>query len=272
MSADILYIIPFLLIGGALTGVLAGLFGIGGGTLLVPLIYEVAQHSDIPPEWQMQVAIGTSLAIIAPTSLVSYFGHKKKGAGDGALLRAWRLPVLLGVVTGAVFASFVPSLFLKTLFACVCGFTALRLLLDPQGRWRLGSEMPHGLALKGQGLGIGVLSALLGLGGGIFSTLLMTLYNRPIHQAVSTSAGIGVIVATPGAIGYMISGTPHAHNFPLWCIGFVSFMAVIAVAPLSALFAPLGVKLAHRFSKRKLELAFAVYLLLIAGRFVISLA
>lgn len=270
-SADILYIIPFLLIGGALTGVLAGLFGIGGGTLLVPVLYEIARHSNIPPEWQMQVAVGTSLAVIAPTSLVSYFSHRKKGVGDSALLREWRLPVLGGVVTGAIFAAYVPSLFLKTLFAIVCGVTALRLMFDPQGKWRLGTEMPQGLALKGLGLGIGFLSALLGLGGGIFSTLLMTLYNRPIHQAVATSAGIGVIVSAPGAVGYMISGYTHAHNFPLWCIGFVSLLAVVLIAPLSSLFAPLGVKLAHRFSKRKLEFAFAVYLSLIAVRFVAAL-
>jgi uncharacterized membrane protein YfcA len=268
---DLLYLVPFLLIGGALTGILAGLFGIGGGTLLVPLLYEVARHSAIPPEFQMQVAIGTSLAIIAPTALVSYLNHKKKGVGDDALLRAWRWPVLLGVVAGAMLASFMPSLFLKALFACICGFTALRLMFDPQGKWRLGTEMPRGLALKGHGLGIGFLSALLGLGGGIFSTLLMTLYNRPIHQAVATSAGIGVIVAAPGAVGYVISGWPHAQNFPLWCLGFVSLLAVLAIAPLSASFAPLGVKLAHRFSKRKLEMAFACYLLLIAGRFTVAL-
>jgi uncharacterized membrane protein YfcA len=271
LEYDLYFLIPLLLAGGALTGVLAGLFGIGGGTLLVPLLYEAARYSNIPPSFQMQVAIGTSLAIIAPTSLASYFSHKKKGVGDDALLRTWRWPVLCGVVTGAVFASVIPSLFLKALFACVCGFTALRMFFDPQGKWRLGSEMPQGLALKGQGLGIGFLSALLGLGGGIFSTLLMTLYNRPIHQAVATSAGIGMIVSIPGAVGYMISGWPHAHDFPLWCIGFVSLLAVVVIAPLSALFAPLGVRFAHRFSKRKLEIAFAVYLILIAARFAAAL-
>jgi uncharacterized membrane protein YfcA len=268
MDASLFIIIPLLMLGGALTGVLAGLFGIGGGTLLVPLLYEVARHSGIPPEFQMHVAIGTSLAIIAPTSLTSYAGHRKKQAGDEVLLRAWRLPILLGVIAGAIMAPYVPSLFLKVLFASVCFAAALRLIFDAEGIWRLGHEMAKDWALKGQGFGIGLLSALLGLGGGIFSTLLMTLYNRPIHQAVATSAGIGTIVAVPATIGYMIAGYPHAHGFPLWCIGFVSLLAVIAIAPLSTLCAPLGVRLAHHFSKRKLEMAFAVYLALIAARFV----
>ncbi len=268
---ELCFLISLLLLSGALTGVLAGLFGIGGGTLLVPILYEVSRHTGIPPEFQMQVALGTSLAIIAPTSLVSYFNHRKKGVGDEALLRAWRIPILLGVIVGAIIASFVSSLVLKIIFALVCALTALRLIFDAQGKWRLGSQMPGGIARSGQGFGIGLLAALMGLGGGIFANLLMTLYNRPIHQVVATSSGIGVIVAAPGALGYMIAGTPHAQNFPLWCIGFVSLLAVVLIAPLSSLFAPLGVKLAHHFGKRKLEMAFAVYLLLIAGRFFFSL-
>jgi len=270
-AAELTFIIPFLIVGGALTGIFAGLFGFGGGTLLVPLLYEVTRHAGIPVEAQMQVAVGTSLAIIAPTALVSYFGHKKKKVGDEALLRAWRVPVLCGVIAGALLAAYVPSLLLKILFALVCGLTGLRLLFDPKGRWKLGSDMPEGVALRGQGFGIGILSALLGLGGGIFSTMLMTLYNRPIHQAVATSAGIGVIVAAPAAIGYMISGHQHTQDFPLWCVGYVSVMGLFFVAPLSSFTVRYGVRLAHHFNKRNLELALVVYLLLIAGRFVISL-
>lgn len=263
--------ILILLAGGALVGLLAGLFGIGGGTFIVPMLYEILRHSDVPPEWRMHVAIGTSLAVIIPVSLVSYLKHKQKGVPDTVLLRHWRVSIPLGVIVGAIFAVYVPSFVLKCIFASVCALTAFRFLLKHEKRWALGNKFPRGILRDVYGFGIGVLSSLMGMGGGIFSAMLMTLYNRSIHQAVATSAGVGVLVSIPGALGYMAAGWNIAKGFPFWPVGFVALMPLLLIAPVSSLFAPLGVRLAHHFSRRTLEIAFAVYLLLIAGRFVATL-
>ncbi len=257
-----------LLIAGALTGILAGVFGVGGGAIIVPVLYELFRIMDVPEATRTPLAVGTSLAIIIPTSIRSWRAHQARGATDSDVLKSWAIPVVIGVLVGSALARYAPPAVFKLVFVMVAGLSAARLLGGFQ--WRIGSEMPKGPILNLYGLVIGVLSALMGIGGGQLSTMVMTLYGRPIHQAVATSAGMGILISIPGAIGYMLAGLGKS-GLPPFSIGFVSLFGLLIFAPVSILTAPLGVRLAHALSKRKLEVAFGCFLLLVSLRFLMSL-
>jgi hypothetical protein len=258
-----------LIAAGAVTGVLAGVFGVGGGAVIVPVLHDLFLFLGIPDAVSTPLAVGTSLAIIIPTSIRSYVAHKARGAVDMTILRAWAIPTVVGVVVGAYLASFAPPVVFKLVFVFVAGMSAARLLGN--FAWRLGDDLPKGPLMKVYGLIIGVLSALMGIGGGQLSSMFMTFYNRPIHQAVSTSAGMGVIISVPGAIGLMIAGWDKP-GLPPGSIGYVSLVGLVLFAPVSVWTAPLGVKLAHAMPKRALERAFGIFLLLVSARFVSSIA
>ena len=263
---------------GALAGFLAGIFGIGGGAVLVPVLYECFRLAGVPLDARMPLCIGTSLAIIIPTSIRSWQAHRARGSVDMAILRQWALPVLIGVIAGSVIARYAPEKLFKYVFVGVAWSAAARLLLGKEN-WRLGDEMPKGLFMKAYGFFIGLLSTLMGIGGGLFSNLLMTFYGRPIHQAIGTSAGLAVLISIPGALGYIYAGWPAAARFPEvaalqlpFAIGYISIIGALLVMPTSLLIAPLGVRVAHFLTKRKLEIAFGTYLLIVSSRFVVSLA
>ena len=254
---------------GAVTGVLAGVFGVGGGALIVPVLYELFRFMGVPEDVRMPLAVGTSLAIIVPTSIRSYVAHKARGGVDMTIIRAWAIPTVIGVIVGSALARFAPPVVFKLVFVFVAGLSASRLLGNFS--WRLGDDLPKGPLMTFYGLVIGVLSALMGIGGGQLSSMFMTLYNRPIHQAVSTSAGMGVIISIPGAIGYLLAGMDKT-GLPPGSIGYVSLVGLVLFAPVSVWTAPLGVKLAHALPKRTLERAFGIFLLLVSARFVSSIA
>ena len=254
---------------GAVTGVLAGVFGVGGGALIVPVLYELFRFMGVAEEVRMPLAVGTSLAIIIPTSIRSYVAHKARGGVDMTIIRAWAIPTVIGVIVGSALARFAPPVVFKLVFVFVAGLSASRLLGNFS--WRLGDDLPRGPLMTLYGLVIGVLSALMGIGGGQLSSMFMTFYNRPIHQAVSTSAGMGVIISIPGAIGYLLAGLDKT-GLPPGSIGYVSLVGLVLFAPVSVWTAPLGVKLAHAMPKRALERAFGIFLLLVSARFVSSIA
>ena len=243
-------------------------FGVGGGALIVPVLYELFRILGVPEEVRMPLCVGTSLAIIIPTSISSFRAHQKRGAVDMSVIRTWAVPVVVGVLLGSACARFAPAAVFKLVFVVVASFNAARLLFNLT--WRLGDELPGGFLMKLYGLIIGVLSSLMGIGGGQISSMFMMFYNRPIHQAVSTSAGIGMIIAIPGAIGYMVAGWGKA-GLPPFSVGFVSIVGLLLFSPLSIVTAPIGVRLAHALSKRQLEIAFGCFLVLVSGRFVASL-
>jgi uncharacterized membrane protein YfcA len=253
---------------GAVTGILAGVFGVGGGALIVPVLYELFRILGVPEEVRMPLCVGTSLAIIIPTSISSFRAHQKRGAVDMTIIRAWAVPVVVGVILGSAFARYAPAAVFKLVFVVVAGANAARLLFNL--KWRLGDDLPSGILMKVYGFIIGILSALMGIGGGQISSMFMMFYNRPIHQAVSTSAGIGMIIAIPGALGYMFAGWGKV-GLPPFSIGFVSILGLLLFSPLSIVTAPLGVKLAHALSKRRLEIAFGCFLVIVSARFVMSL-
>jgi uncharacterized protein len=275
--SELLELAGLLVAVGALAGFLAGVFGIGGGAVLVPVFYECFRLAGVPLEVRMPLCIGTSLAIIIPTSISSFRGHHARGAVDMAVLRVWIVPVISGVILGSVIARYAPERLFKYVFVAVAWSASARLLFG-RDSWRLGDTMPGGFLMKVYGGLVGLLSTLMGVGGGLFSNLLMTFYGRPIHQAVATSSALAVLISIPGALGYIYAGGPAAARYPdvtalqlPFAIGYVSLIGAILVMPTSLLTAPLGVKAAHAMSKRTLEMAFGCYLFIVGSRFVISL-
>ena len=245
------------------------MFGVGGGAVIVPVLHDLFLFLGVPDAVSTPLSVGTSLAIIIPTSIRSYTAHKARGSVDMTILRAWAVPTVVGVVVGAYLASFASPVVFKLVFVFVAGLSAARLLGNFS--WRLGDDLPSGPLMKVYGLIIGVLSALMGIGGGQLSSMFMTFYNRPIHQAVSTSAGMGVLISIPGAVGLMIAGWSR-EGLPPGSIGYVSLIGLALFAPVSVWTAPIGVKLAHSMPKRMLERAFGIFLLLVSTRFIVSIA
>jgi len=274
---DVAWLAIALLVAGAITGFLAGLFGVGGGAVLVPALYELFRFAGVPDDVRMPLCVGTSLAIIIPTSIRSYYAHRATRAVDTTVLRNWAVPVVIGVVVGSFIARYAPAELFKIVFVAIAGISAVRLLFG-RDSWRFADDMPKGFFLRAYGGVIGVLSTLMGIGGGQLSNLFMTFYGRPIHQAIATSSGLGVLISIPGAIGYIYAGWPAAAANPdvlalqlPFALGYVSLIATIIVAPTSVLTAPLGVRLAHALPKRALEISFGIFLLLVCARFFVSL-
>jgi uncharacterized protein len=269
LSAEFLAVAAILVVAGALTGVLAGAFGVGGGALIVPVLYEVFGVLDVPDDTRMPLAVGTSLAIIIPTSVRSWRGHRARGAVDDALLKVWALPIVLGVMVGAAIARVAPAEVFQAVFIGVAGVNAIKLVSGTK-RWNLATDLPTGLVLRIYGWIIGLLSSLMGIGGGQITNIMMTLHGRPIHQAVATSAGVGVLISIPGAIGYVLAGWGQP-GLPADAIGFVSLTGLALFVPTTILTAGLGVRIAHGLSARTLELAFGVFLLIVCLRFLYAL-
>lgn len=266
--AEVGGLVVALVAAGALTGFLAGIFGVGGGSIIVPILYEVFRLMDVPDSVNAPLCVGTSLAIIIPTSIQSVRAHLKKGAVDMAILRSWAIPVLIGVVAGSVVASHAPASVFRLVFVGVATITAARMLFG--GSWRLGENVPEGWQRSASGFIIGICSVLMGIGGGQISNLYLALYGVAIHRAVATSAGVGVLIALPGTLGYIISGW-GVPGLPPFSLGYISLLGLVAFVPLSVLAAPYGASVAHRMPKRRLEIAFGIFLLAVSARFVIAL-
>jgi len=255
---------------GILVGILAGLFGIGGGAIIVPVLYEVFRVIGVPEDVRMQLCIGTSLAIIVPTAMRSYRQHKAQGAVLGEVLRRWALPCVAGVAVGSALAALAPPETFKAAFVLVAIAIATKLLFGSDA-WALADDLPGKAAMNGFGFVIGLGSSLMGIAGGSLAVMVLTLYGKPIRSAVATGAGLGVPITLAGTIGYIFAGLPHQSMLPPLSIGFVSIPGVVLIAPLSSWVAPFGARLAHRLQQRTLEIAFSLYLLLAAARFLASM-
>src|SRR5919106_4434099 len=249
---EVALLVAALLGAGFATGLLAGLLGIGGGSILVPVLYETFGSIGVDDVVRMHLAVGTSLAVIAPTSLRSYAGHRARGAVDMDLVRSMALPVVAGVVLGAVLARYSDAAVLQGIWVVAASLISLKLFLGGQD-WRLGDAIPGQPFRAIYGGCVGLLSAMMSIGGGVFITALMTFYGHPMQRAVGTSSAFGPIIAIPGVLGY------------------VSLLGALLIIPTSVLAAPLGVRIAHGISRRKLELAFATFLAVVGVRFLISL-
>ena len=267
--AEILPLVAALLFGGALTGFLAGLLGIGGGSILVPILYELFRYLGVETGVLMHLSVGTALAVILPTSIQSARKHDARGALDRPLVKSMVVPLIIGVAIGTLITSVVEGNVLKLAYIVVCTFIATKLIAG-EGAWQLGNELPKDLLGKAIGVIIGILSTLIGVGGGAMMTSYMTIYGRNIRNAVATSAGMGPIIALPATLGYVWAGW-NQINLPPGSLGYVSLLGALIVAPLSVMTAPVGVAVAHGISRRSLELVFAIFLLIVAIRFYIEL-
>lgn len=267
-DGDLLWLVLALLAGGLATGFLAGLLGIGGGGVLVPVLYETFTFLDVPDSIRMHMVLGTSFAVIVPTALSSFRGHLRKGAVDTAVLRRLAPFVVAGVLAGIVLVSSVSSVALKWVWIVCGGFLALKMALGRED-WRLADDVPDNGLVKLAAFLIGLVSTLMSIGGGMFLVSLFTLCGWPILKAVATSSGFGPLIAIPGLLGYVWAGWGNA-GLPPVSLGFVSVLGAAIIMPASVLAAPLGVRVAHGISRRTLELAFAAFLAAVALRLFLS--
>jgi uncharacterized protein len=268
--SELLWLALAIVVGGVITGLLAGLFGIGGGAVIVPVLYEVFRILDVPDAVRMQLCVGTSLAIIVPTTIQSYLTHRAKGLVVPGVLRLWALPAVIGVACGAAIAFFAPAAVFKIAFVVIATFIATKFMFAGD-RWNLGTDLPGPVPMRLYGFIIGLSSSLMGVSGGSLSNIALTLYGKSIHQAVATSAGLGVPITIVGTLGYILAGWHDRALLPPLSLGFVSLIGVVIMAPVSSFAAPYGARLAHRLSRRTLEIAFSTFLLLISARFLVSI-
>jgi uncharacterized membrane protein YfcA len=270
MTGEFAWLAATVMIAGVMSGILAGLFGIGGGAIIVPVLFEVFRLLGVPEVVRMQLCIGTSLAIILPTAVRSYRAHKARGLVLADVMGRWVLPSMAGVAVGAVLAAVAPPDLFKAAFGLIACVIAAKFLVGGEG-WVLSNELPGTTVMTVYGFAIGLGSSLMGISGGSLVTMTLTLYGTPIHNAVATAAGLGVPIALVGTIGYVIAGLQYQTLLPPLSLGFVSAIGVILMAPLSSWTAPFGARLAHRLPKRWLEIGFGLFLLAIALRFLASL-
>lgn len=254
---------------GVAASLLAGLFGIGGGAILVLVFYQVFDLLGVSETVRMHLSVGSSLAIIIPTSLRSFQAHHARGAVDMALLRSYLIPVPLGVVLASLTAASISSEELRIIFAVLTAAVGLRLLFNRE-HWRIGDDVPANPWRAAIGMLIGYFSTLIGIGGGVLNNTFMTLYGRPLHQSVATSSGVGVLIALPGTFGYIWAGWGHP-DLPIASMGFINWIAVALIIPIALVITPYGVRLAHWLRKRHLEIGFGLFCLFVSARFFISL-
>jgi uncharacterized membrane protein YfcA len=218
----------------------------------------------------MQLCVGTSLAIILPTTLRSYRAHRARGLVIPYVLRTWAVPAILGVAVGSLAAFFAPAALFTAAFALIAGIIAAKLLVGRES-WVIGGELPGRTLMTLYGFAVGIASSLMGISGGSLVTIILTLYGKPIHNAVATSSGIGVPITIAGTVGYCLAGLPQQALLPPLSVGFVSVIGVVMIAPVSSYVAPFGARLAHALPPRGLEIGFGVFLLVAAARFLASL-
>lgn len=256
-------------VSGVVSGLMAGVFGIGGGAVLVPVFYQVFGLLGVEEAVRMHLSVGSSLAIIIPTSIRSFTSHRARGAVDMELLRGFYVSVPVGVALASLTAAAISSEGLRTIFAVITLLVAFRLLFNRES-WRIGGEIPGNPVRGVIGVLIGYLSTLMGIGGGVMNNTFMTLYGRPMHQAVATSSGVGVMIAIPGTVGYIWAGW-GLPGLPVASTGYVNWIAVAIIIPIALVVTPWGVRLAHALSKRQLEVAFGLFCVFVSARFFWSL-
>lgn len=247
---------------GVFAGVIAGLFGVGGGTVIVPVLFYAFEVLGVGGESNLHVAVGSSLLTIVATSWRSLAAHRRHGAVDEAVLKTWVPWVGFGALVGAFVAGITSMEGLAIVYGICLALIAAQMGLLPE-RITLRSDLPQGWGRRGAGTGIGLLSAMMGIGGGSFGGMLMTLCGRPIHQAVATASGFGMAIGAAATVGFVIFGWDAPGRPPL-SLGYVNLPAALIMGVLTALTAPFGARLAHRLDRRVLRKAFAFYLLLTA--------
>ena len=260
-------LVPLLLATGAFAGVLAGLLGVGGGIVIVPILFHLFSGFGIDTSLAMPLAVGTSLSTIVLTSIASARKHYAKGGVDTALVRTWILPILVGVVIGSLAPSVIDGAKVKTVFGVMLVAVSLHMLASSRWKLELFEHLPARSIQVVLGIVVGGMSALLGIGGGTMMVPLLTLFAFPIHRAVSTASVFGLIISVPATVVYVANGWGRPDLPPL-TTGYVNWAVFAILVPMSMWFAPLGVKLAYRLNVPQLKRAFAVFLCLVGFKMV----
>lgn len=251
-------------------GLAAGLLGVGGGIVIVPVLFHVFSELGVDPAVRMHLAVGTSLSTIVVTAWRSVSSHRAHAAVDEALLRSWVAPVLIGVLAGSFATRFASGAWLTAVFACVALAVALHMAFGKES-WRLAKQLPGGLVRGAIGGGIGFFSLLMGLGGGTLGVPTLTLFGVPMHRAVGTGAGLGLVISIPGALFFAVSGWGEPALPPL-SIGYVNALGFALIVPATILAAPWGAKLAHAVPQTPLRRIFAAFLCLTSLRMFAALS
>jgi uncharacterized protein len=253
-----------LVIAGVVSGLTAGMLGVGGGIVVVPVLYHVLSLIGVDESVRMHLAIGTSLATIIPTAFSSVQAHNRKGAVDWALLRRWLIPMLIGVAAGSALAGIARGQTLALIFALVAIPVALQLAFGSEER-HIADHLPDSLVGLTLPALIGGLSTMMGIGGGTIGVPVMTLFGVPIHRAISTASAFGVIISIPGTIGSVVSGW-SVHGLPAYSLGYVNLLGFLLIAPVSFIAAPFGAQIAHEMDRKKLRAIFALFIAVTAAR------
>lgn len=256
--------LAMLVCAGMVGGFIAGLFGVGGGTITVPVLFYWFTHMGISPEIAMHVSVGTSLATIIATSLSSSRAHEKRGSVDHEILNVWGPAIAIGAVMGALIAGMMSGTSMRLAFGGFLIFVALYMLIGKDGAV-LRQSLPSVWWQRFISWFIGTFSSIVGVGGGALSVPTLAACNVPMQRAVGTSSAFGVIIALPGAAGFIISGWGH-EGLPPYSLGFVNLMALVVLLPTTALLAPVGAKVAHYLSRQVLRRIFGAFLLFIASK------
>ncbi len=253
---------------GAVAGVLAGLLGVGGGLVIVPMMVLALTWQGVSGEHIMHLALGTSLASIIFTSISSFSAHHRRGAVQWQVVRRIVVGILVGTYLGATVAARLSTNALKAIFVVFLYYMAIQFLLDrkPQP----GRTLPGLAGMFLAGLIIGIVSAFVGIGGGTLSVPFMIYCNLPVHTAIGTSAAIGLPIAVAGAVGYVVNGL-GAASLPPWSLGFVYLPALAGIVACSVLTAPLGARLAHSLPVSHLKRVFAILLLIMGTKLLTDL-
>jgi uncharacterized membrane protein YfcA len=259
--ADLAQMLAALLVIGAGAGVIAGMLGVGGGIVLVPAFFYVFSHLGYGGDQMMQVCVATSLATIVFTSARSVQAHHAKGAVDWAMLRSFGPFIVMGAGLGVLVAANLSSLALQAVFAVLAGIAGLYLAFG-RPEWRLGDVLPAQPLRGFLGGALGLISAVMGIGGGTFGVPMMTLYGYAIHRAVATAAGLGALIAVPAVLGFLALPVQDAPPFSIGAVNLPAFGAVIFSTMITT---PWGAQLAHKMNPAPLKRAFAVFLVLVAA-------
>jgi len=254
---------------GLVSGTLAGLLGVGGGIVIVPVLFNVLPLFGIPEAVQMKLAVGTSLATIIPTSIQSARKHFAKGTMDVALLRSLAPSIATGVLLGTALAVWLKGDALTLVFALVATAVAVN-MATTSAEWRLRASFPAGAPRHGIGGFIGTVSAMMGIGGGTVGVPILSAFGAPMRAAVATASAFGIIIAIPATAGFVWAGWGNPLLPPL-SLGYVNLIGFALIVPTSMLAAPWGVKLAHAISPLLLKRLFAAFLAVTSARMIWSL-
>jgi uncharacterized membrane protein YfcA len=260
---ELLPLIAILAVSGVVAGFVAGMLGVGGGIVTVPVLEYSLRFADVPEGYRMHIAVATSLAAIIPTSISSARSHHARGAVDWTLARRWAVPMLLAAFAGSLLASHAPLPVLAGIFGAVALLIALKMLL-PVDDLRVSDQVPRGAGGAALATLIGGVSAVMGIGGGTLAVPTLNLCGYPIHRAVGTASFFGFLISVPGTLGYLLARPPV--EMPWSTVGYVSLVGLAVIAPGSMLTAKLGARTAHSLGRRRLAQAFGAFLLLVGSR------